>query len=87
MTANHAVAAKFLRPAAPVRCVVPNVIGLTVGKARSKLARAHCRLGRVTHRASSARKKGKVLAQTPVPRKKLRAGAKINVTVGKGPRP
>jgi beta-lactam-binding protein with PASTA domain len=85
MTANHSVTAKFVKPAAP-SCVVPNVVGMTVGKAKSRLARAHCGVGNVTRRASSAARKGKVLAQSPSPRKRLRNGAKINLTVGKGPK-
>jgi beta-lactam-binding protein with PASTA domain len=86
MTSNHSVNAKFVKPFTPASCVVPNVVGMTVGKAKSKLVHAHCRVGRVTPTASSASKKGKVLSQAPVPHKKLKNGAKINLTVGKGPK-
>lgn len=86
MTANHSVNAKFVKPFVRASCVVPNVVGLSVGKAKSKLARAHCRVGRVTRKVSTAGKKGKVLSQTPSPRRKLKSGAKINLTVGKGPK-
>jgi hypothetical protein len=81
MTANHSVTAKFVRPLAP--CVVPNVRGLTLKKAATKLRRAHCSLGKVTRKTAPARKRGKVLAQKPKPGTKLRPGAKVNVTLGK----
>ena len=83
MTASLTVTARFARRLAP--CVVPNVVGMTVGKARSKIARSHCGVGSVTHKTSAARKKGKVLAQTPRPGKRLKHGAKLSLTVGKGP--
>jgi hypothetical protein len=86
MTANHSATANFAKPLTPPHCVVPNVVGLTVGKAKSKIARAHCRVGKVTLSASTRAKKGKVLAQTPVAHRRLRNGAKINLTVGKGPK-
>jgi PASTA domain/Divergent InlB B-repeat domain len=84
MTANHSVTAKFVRLAAP--CVVPRVVGMTVGKARSKIARSHCGVGSVTLKTSTARKKGKVLSQTPRPGKRLKHGAKVRLAVGKGPK-
>jgi beta-lactam-binding protein with PASTA domain len=64
---------------------VPRVVGLVVGKARTKITRAHCRLGSVTAKASNPRAKGKVLAQSPKPGKTLKKGARVNLTVGKGP--
>ena len=76
--------ARFVRRLAP--CVVPNVVGMTVGKARSKIARSHCGVGTVSHKTSTARRKGKVLSQTPRPGKRLKHGAKVNLAVGKGPK-
>jgi beta-lactam-binding protein with PASTA domain len=66
--------------------VVPRVVGLLLPKAKRKIAKAHCRTGQIARRASSKRLKGHVLAQKPAPRKRLRAGAKVNLTVGRGPR-
>jgi hypothetical protein len=83
MTANRSVTARFARLLAP--CVVPNVVGMTVGKARSRIARSHCGVGSVTHRTSAAKKKGKVLSQTPRPGKRLKHGARLSLAVGKGP--
>jgi hypothetical protein len=84
MTADHSVSARFARRLAP--CVVPNVVGLTVGKARSKIARSHCGVGSVRRTTSAASKKGKVLAQTPRTGKRLNGGARVNLVIGKGPR-
>jgi hypothetical protein len=44
---NDAASAK-LSVVAPVRCVVPKQTGLTLAKAKRRLAKAHCRLGKVT---------------------------------------
>jgi hypothetical protein len=83
MTSDLTVTARFARRLAP--CVVPNVVGMTVGKARTKIARSHCAVGSVRHKTSTADKKGKVLSQTPRPGKRLKHGAKLSLAVGKGP--
>jgi beta-lactam-binding protein with PASTA domain len=67
------------------KCVVPNVIGKFLPKAKARIAKAHCRVGTVRKKPSSLKKKGRVLAQTPRAGKKLTIGAKVNLTVGKGP--
>ena len=85
MTADHAVNAKFVRVRAP-SCAVPKVVGLSIAAAKRRLVRAHCAVGTVTRAASPARKKGKVLAQTPKSHRILRYGARINLVVGKGPK-
>jgi hypothetical protein len=85
MSADHAVTARFLAPLAPPACKVPKVIGKTMAKARAAITRAHCRVGKVTRKTSSSRLKGKVVGQAPKAGKKLRNGAKVNLTVGKGP--
>lgn len=66
--------------------MVPNVVGKTLAKAKAKLRTAHCRTGKVTRKASSARLKGKVVRQSPRRGKHLANGAKVNLTIGKGPR-
>jgi len=83
MTVNHSVTATFAKTAP--HCVVPNVLGKTVAMAASRLVRAHCTPGRVTRRASSASKKGKVLAERPGAGAVLPNGAKVGLVVGKGP--
>jgi beta-lactam-binding protein with PASTA domain len=44
------------------------------------------RPGRVSLRHSSKAPKSHVLAQKPKPAKRLKQGAKVNLTVGKGPK-
>jgi beta-lactam-binding protein with PASTA domain len=84
MTANHSVKATFVKAFTPPSCVVPKVVGKSLAKARAAITRAHCRVGTVSRKASSARKKGKVIGQSPKAGKRLRNGARVNVTVGKG---
>jgi hypothetical protein len=83
MSANHAVRAAF---ASVAKCKVPKVVGLTLRKARAKLLKGHCRLGKVTRKLSTSKKKGKVIAQKPKGGKTLPLNAKVSVIVGKGPR-
>jgi serine/threonine-protein kinase len=64
---------------------VPKLRGLTLAKAKAKLRKAHCKLGKVTKKASPAAQKGKVIGQKPKPGRKLKNGSMVNVTVGKGP--
>ncbi|HTS72229.1 MAG TPA: PASTA domain-containing protein [Gaiellaceae bacterium] len=72
-------------PPPPAKCVVPKVVGLVLGKAKTKIVKANCAVGKVSKKTSPAGKKGKVLAQSPKPGKKLKNHAKVNLTVGKGP--
>jgi beta-lactam-binding protein with PASTA domain len=64
---------------------VPSVVGLVLTKARTRLVRAHCKVGKITKSASTLRKKGKVVAQTPKAGTKLRNGAKVSLKIGSGP--
>jgi hypothetical protein len=86
MTADHAVTATFGRKgAAPTSiCLVPRVVGMSLTKARSKIKRAHCSVGTISRRSSKRATKGRVLKQAVRPGRKLRAGARVNLTVGKG---
>ncbi len=69
---------------APPRCLVPNVVGKKVGAAKTTIKARHCRVGKVRQAASSKKKKGRVLRVSPAPGKKLKNGAKVNLTVGRG---
>ena len=69
----------------PSPCIVPNVIGKLLPKAKASIARAHCRVGTVTKRRSTLKEKGRVLAQQPQAGKKLENGGRVNLTVGQGP--
>jgi beta-lactam-binding protein with PASTA domain len=70
----------------PPKCVVPNVVGQLLTRARTRIRSAHCRVGTVTYAVSTRKKKNRVLSQTPAPRKRLKNGARVNVRVGRGPR-
>jgi beta-lactam-binding protein with PASTA domain len=65
---------------------VPRLIGRTLPGSRRALSSAHCRLGRVGHAFSTARKRGRVIAQRPRAGLRLKAGTRVNVLVGRGPR-
>ena len=52
----------------------------------SKIKAKHCRLGKVTYVASTAKRKGKVLRETPKAGKHLARRAKVNLWVGRGPK-
>jgi uncharacterized repeat protein (TIGR01451 family) len=82
MSADHNVNATFAKRR---KCHVPKVVGLRLSKARIRIAAAHCRVGKLTKKKSSRKKKGRVLAQSPKPGKTLPGGSKVNLTVGKGP--
>jgi Divergent InlB B-repeat domain/PASTA domain len=81
MSANRSASATFAKVP---KCVVPKVVGLKLAKARARIKKAHCRVGKVTKKFSTRKKKGRVLAQRPKPRKSLKSGAKVNLVVGKG---
>jgi hypothetical protein len=65
-------------------CVVPDLIGQKLRKAKRKLKRANCSLGNVKKAPSSRGDKGRVIKQKPRPKTVKPAGAKVKVTVGKG---
>jgi hypothetical protein len=64
-------------------CKVPNVVGKSVGAAKSKLKKALCSLGKVKMVASS-KPKGHVVSQSPKRGKKLKQHGKVNLEVSKG---
>jgi hypothetical protein len=78
MTANRTATATFR-----ARCVVPKLVGLTLKKARAKLKRAHCTVGKITRKRSARSKSGKVLSQKPKPGRKLAPAAKVSLVVGR----
>jgi uncharacterized repeat protein (TIGR01451 family) len=83
MTADHTMTATFAKKP---KCKVPKGVGLTLAKAKSRIRRAHCGVGKISKKFSSRKKKGRVLSQKPRPGKTLPAGSKVNLTVGKGPK-
>ena len=67
-------------------CVVPNVVGKTLAKAKAAIQRRHCRTGRVTRAFSRKVRRGRVLAQRPKAGNRLSNGARVNLVVSRGSR-
>jgi beta-lactam-binding protein with PASTA domain len=82
-----AVAAWTIADPPPVTCKVPALKGKTLVQAKAALTNANCALGKVSRAFSTRAKKGKVLKQSPAAGRVLAKGAKVAVTLGKGPRP
>jgi lysophospholipase L1-like esterase len=70
-------------PPPPSPCRVPKVTGKQLKSAIRLINRAHCSLGRISHRYSAARK-GTVLAQRPRPGLELANGSTVSITVSRG---
>jgi hypothetical protein len=64
-------------------CVVPSLKGDSLSKARRALSKAHCKLGKVTTPRGSSRAALVVTHQRTAPGKKLPAGARVDVTLGR----
>ncbi len=64
-------------------CVVPHAVGKPLAKARTKIRRAHCRIGRVRYKRAPLKKRGRVLSQQPRPGRHLANGAKVSLVVGR----
>lgn len=68
---------------APVMCVVPKLRGKTLAAAKRLLKRAHCKLGKVSRKASAKARPGRVLATRLKPGARRPAGTRIRVTVAR----
>jgi hypothetical protein len=68
----------------PAHCVVPALRGQTLKAARRSLARAHCRIGRIS-RPRRARGVLVVVRQTPPRHRHLAAGTAVSVTLARRP--
>jgi PASTA domain len=80
-----AVVANARRQPAP-RCVVPNVRGKSVAKARRMLRAKRCALGRVTRAYSARVGVGKIIRQSRRPAARLPRGTRVHVVVSRGRR-
>jgi subtilisin family serine protease len=74
------------QPPAAASCLVANVKGKTVARARSLLRARRCVLGRVTRTYSGRVGPGKIMAQSRRPGARLPRGARVNVVVSRGRR-
>jgi beta-lactam-binding protein with PASTA domain len=64
--------------------VVPNVLHLKLAKAKARIRKRHCGVGKITRKPSSPANKGRVIKQSPKASSKKRAnGFKVRLTVGK----
>ena len=63
-------------------CVVPKLTNHTLRAAKRLLLAAHCRLGKVSAKHTSALRRGKVIGQKPKPGTHLPIHARVAVTLG-----
>jgi len=69
-------------PSPSLPCVVPNVVGKKLAKAKAAITDAHCKVGKVTKKKSSV-KPGRVLSQKPSPGAVRPGGSKVALVVSK----
>lgn len=67
------------------RCRVPSVVGKSLGVAKVRIRKAHCRVGSVRYVRSTAGMKNRVVSQRPTRGRKLANGARVRLVVGRGP--
>jgi beta-lactam-binding protein with PASTA domain len=64
--------------------VVPNVLHLKLKKAKARIRRRHCRVGKITRKHSSLHNRGRVIKQVPKASARKRPnGFRVRLTVGK----
>jgi hypothetical protein len=73
-------------PAAKKSCIVPKLVGKTLKQAKRALKKAGCKVGKSKKKNSKKRKKGRILKQRYKAGTKLPAGAKVPITVSRGPK-
>jgi beta-lactam-binding protein with PASTA domain len=56
---------------------------LGLGKAETKIRKAHCRTGKVTRRRVARARRGKVISQRPRAGRRLANGGRVNLVVGR----
>jgi beta-lactam-binding protein with PASTA domain len=64
-----------------MHCKVPRVVGLTLKRAKPKIRRAHCTVGRI--RRAHSRRVGRVISQSPRPGVLKRVGFPVKLVVGR----
>jgi uncharacterized delta-60 repeat protein len=79
MSAARSVTATFA-----ARCIVPKAKGKALRAAKRVVIKAHCSVGKLKKAFSASVKKGRVIAQSAKPGKKLAPGAKVRLTVSSG---
>jgi len=66
------------------RCVVPNVRGKSLSRAKGQIRRAGCVTGSIRRAYSGSVRRGRVISQKPRAGSRLRRGAKVNLVLSKG---
>jgi glucose/arabinose dehydrogenase len=64
-------------------CTVPRVIGMQLRRAKARIRRAHCRVGRLRS-VRSTKPRNRVLSQNPRPRSRRPNGARVRLTLSRG---
>lgn len=70
----------------PVVCLVPRVVRRTLPVARRLLGKANCTVAPVRRRYSKRVRRGRVIAQNPVPGLRLPEAARVSLLLSRGPR-
>jgi hypothetical protein len=65
------------------RCAVPKLKGKRLAAAKTLLAKAHCRVGKITSRKGPQKSRGRVVGQTPGQGAVRPAGSKVALVIGK----
>jgi len=68
-------------PPRPKKCIVPRVIGLRLARAKAKIVRARCRVGRV--RRARSRLVGRVIGQSPQAGARKARNFRVTLVVGR----
>lgn len=66
----------------PQSCTVPRLIGKTLARARKRLTKAKCKLGKVHRVNGVTNTTGRVIKQTPKPGRVLPARSKVSIKLG-----
>lgn len=70
-------------PPSAVQCRVPRVIGMRLAKAKARIRRANCSLGRVRRARVRSRRVGKVVAQNPRAGLRRSRGHRVKLVLGR----
>jgi hypothetical protein len=70
----------------PTVCLVPRVVRRKLVTARAIIRRAHCTVAPIRRRYSGRVRRGRVIAQTPVPGSRLPADSQVALIVSRGAR-
>lgn len=67
----------------PAPCIVPVLAGKTLQKAKPAIVKAGCKLGVVRKKVARKALVGRVISQAPAPRKRVKRGASVSITLGR----